>query len=28
VLAILKDYYATLADRVEVPLHKHARGDR
>jgi sulfate adenylyltransferase len=28
VLAILKEYYATLADRVDVPLHKHAGGDR
>jgi sulfate adenylyltransferase len=28
VLAILKEYYATLADRVEVTLPEHARGDR
>jgi sulfate adenylyltransferase len=26
VLAILKDYYATLEDKVEVKLHKYATG--
>jgi sulfate adenylyltransferase len=28
VLAILREYYATLADRVEITLHKHATGER
>ena len=28
VLEILREYYATLEDRVEVKLHKHARGER
>ncbi|HET8578247.1 MAG TPA: sulfate adenylyltransferase [Methylomirabilota bacterium] len=28
VLAILKEYYASLEDKVEVKLHKHAKGDR
>ncbi len=28
VLAILKEYYATLDEKVEVQLHKYARGDR
>ncbi len=28
VLAILKDYYATLEDKVEVRLHKYAKGER
>jgi len=28
VLAILREYYATLDDRVDIPLHKHAKGER
>ncbi len=28
VLAILKEYYATLEEKVEVKLHKYAKGDR
>ncbi len=28
VLAILKEYYATLDEKVEVKLHKHAKGER
>lgn len=28
VLAILKEYYATLEEKVEVTLHKYARGER
>lgn len=28
VLAILKDYYATLEDKVEVKLHRAAQGER
>jgi sulfate adenylyltransferase len=28
VLAILREYYASLGDRVEIQLHKHARGER
>jgi sulfate adenylyltransferase len=28
VLAILREYYAGLEDRVEIQLHKHARGER
>jgi sulfate adenylyltransferase len=28
VLAILQEYYATLEDRVEVTLHKHAKGEK
>jgi sulfate adenylyltransferase len=27
VLAILKEYYAALEEKVEVRLHKHARGE-
>lgn len=28
VLAILRDYYATLEEKVEVTLHKYAKGDK
>jgi len=28
VLTILREYYAGLGDRVEIQLHKHARGER
>ncbi len=28
VLAILKEYYATLEEKVDVTLHKHAKGER
>jgi sulfate adenylyltransferase len=28
VLAILKEYYATLDDKVEVTLHKYAKGEK
>jgi sulfate adenylyltransferase len=28
VLAILKDYYRTLEEKVEITLHKHAKGER
>jgi sulfate adenylyltransferase len=28
VLAILREYYASLEERVEIQLHKHARGER
>ena len=28
VLAILKEYYSTLDEKVEVKLHKHAKGER
>lgn len=28
ILAILRDYYATLEEKVDVKLHKHARGER
>jgi sulfate adenylyltransferase len=28
VLEILQEYYATLEDKVEVELHRHARGER
>jgi sulfate adenylyltransferase len=28
VLAILEEYYSTLEDKVEVKLHKYARGDK
>jgi sulfate adenylyltransferase len=28
VLAILKEYYATLEEKVDVTLHKHAQGER
>ena len=28
VLAILQEYYATLEEKVEVKLHKYAKGDR
>jgi sulfate adenylyltransferase len=28
VLAILKEYYATPGDKVEVTLHKYAKGER
>ena len=28
VLAILKEYYATIEDKVEVTLHRYARGER
>jgi len=28
VLAILKEYYAQLEDKVEVTLHKHAKGEK
>jgi sulfate adenylyltransferase len=28
VLAILKEYYATLEEKVDVKLHKYATGER
>jgi sulfate adenylyltransferase len=28
VLAILKEYYAQLPDKVEIKLHKYARGEK
>jgi len=28
VLAILREYYATLEEKVEITLHKHAKGER
>lgn len=28
ILAILKEYYATLEEKVDVTLHKHAKGER
>lgn len=28
VLAILRDYYAALDDKVEIKLHRHAKGER
>ena len=28
VLAILKEYYATLEEKVEVKLHKYANGEQ
>jgi sulfate adenylyltransferase len=28
VLAILKEYYATLEEKVEVKLHKYAKGEQ
>ena len=28
VLAILKEYYATLEEKVEIKLHKYARGEK
>ena len=28
VLAILQEYYATVEDKVEVTLHKYAKGER
>jgi sulfate adenylyltransferase len=28
VLEILQEYYSTLEDKVEVQLHRYARGER